>query len=63
MNRMHRPDPKRPPDRQDKRSVISIEAEDVDLWLAAPPEQAAGLMRLPAVELFDAAPEPGPTRP
>jgi putative SOS response-associated peptidase YedK len=30
MNRMHKPDPKLGPDRQDKRSVVPIELEDVD---------------------------------
>ncbi|MBU6258429.1 MAG: SOS response-associated peptidase family protein [Burkholderiales bacterium] len=63
MRRMHRPDPKRPPDRQDKRSVIPIADADVDLWLAAPPAQAATLLRLPAPELFDAAPAPAAPRP
>jgi putative SOS response-associated peptidase YedK len=55
MNRMHRPDPKRPPDLQDKRSVVPIELTDVDLWLTAPIEQAAALVRLAPVELFEAA--------
>ena len=56
MSRMHRPDPKRPPNMQDKRSVIPIELSDADRWLSAPLEQAAGLMRLAPVEVFDAAP-------
>jgi putative SOS response-associated peptidase YedK len=30
MGRMHRPDPTRPPEMQDKRSVVPIELEDVD---------------------------------
>lgn len=34
MSRMHKPDPKLPPNAQDKRSVIPIEAGDVDAWLA-----------------------------
>ena len=34
MSRMHKPDPKLPPDQQDKRSVIAIEKGDVDRWLA-----------------------------
>ncbi|MFC3147258.1 hypothetical protein [Piscinibacterium candidicorallinum] len=29
MSRMHKPDPKLPPDPQDKRSVIAIEDADV----------------------------------
>lgn len=56
MNRMHKPDPKRPPHMQDKRSVVPIELEDVDAWLTAPMAQAAQLMRLAAVEVFEAAP-------
>lgn len=56
MNRMHRPDPKRPPNMQDKRSVIPIALEDVDAWLSAPREQAAGLMRLTPPEGFEASP-------
>jgi putative SOS response-associated peptidase YedK len=54
MNRMHRPDPKRPPEMQDKRSVVPIAPEDVDTWLHAPLEQAAQLVRLAPVEAFDA---------
>ncbi len=56
MSRMHRPDPKRGPNMQDKRSVVPIELEDVDLWLSAPLEQAAQLVRLAPAEAFDAAP-------
>ncbi len=60
MNRMHRPDPKRAPDQQDKRSVVSIPAEDVDLWLSAPVPEAAKLLQLAPVADFDAQPVPGP---
>jgi putative SOS response-associated peptidase YedK len=56
MRRMHRPDPERGPDLQDKRSVVPIELEDVDTWLFAPQAEAARLIRLAPVELFDAAP-------
>lgn len=58
MARMHKPDPKRAPDRQDKRSVVPIEIEDVDAWLHAPPQQAAALVRTPAPDVFVAAPAP-----
>ena len=58
MRRMHKPDPKLGPDQQDKRSVVAIEAADVDLWLAGTVEQAATLIRLSPVETFDAAPAP-----
>jgi putative SOS response-associated peptidase YedK len=56
MGRMHRPDPKRAPELQDKRSVIPIAAEDVDRWLTAPVAEAAGLIKLTPPEGFDAAP-------
>ena len=56
MSRMHKPDPKLAPDRQDKRSVIPIAPEDTDLWLAGPPEQAAALIRLTDAGEFDAGP-------
>lgn len=56
MNRMHRPDPKRPPEMQDKRSVVPIALSDVDAWLTGSLEEAKKLVQLPAVELFDAEP-------
>ena len=56
MRRMHKPDPKLGPDEQDKRSVVPIESVDVDEWLHGTPEQAAKLVRLAAVEVFDARP-------
>lgn len=55
MRRMHKPDPKLPPDRQDKRSAIPIEAGDVDQWLAGTLAEAQALLRLTDVETFDAA--------
>jgi len=54
MRRMHKPDPKLPADQQDKRSVISIEREDVDQWLAGTIAEASELLRLAPVETFDA---------
>ena len=56
MSRMHRPDPKRPVNMQDKRSVVPIEFRDVDAWLSAPVNEAAQLVRLAPAELFAAAP-------
>lgn len=56
MNRMHKPDPKLGPTEQDKRSVIPIEAGDVDAWLAGTMEQAQALMQLAPVEVFAAGP-------
>jgi putative SOS response-associated peptidase YedK len=54
MSRMHRPDPKRAPEMQDKRSVVPIELEDVDTWLYGTVAQAQSLVQLPSPELFDA---------
>ncbi|MCG3190256.1 MAG: hypothetical protein LKCHEGNO_02903 [Burkholderiaceae bacterium] len=56
MRRMHKPDPRLPADRQDKRSVVAIEPEDVDRWLHAPAADAARLVAPPAVESISAAP-------
>jgi hypothetical protein len=56
MRRMHRPDPKRATNMQDKRSVVSIQVEDVDQWLFGTVEEAKGLVRLPVFELLHAAP-------
>jgi putative SOS response-associated peptidase YedK len=54
MRRMHRPDPKRAPELQDKRSVVPIELCDVDQWLFGTVQQAQSLVRLPPVEGIDA---------
>ena len=56
MRRMHKPDPKLPPDQQDKRSVVPIEQADVDQWLHGSAAQASALIRLTPVECFDALP-------
>ncbi len=56
MSRMHRPDPTRPPDMQDKRSVIPIALKDVDAWLAGPAEQVTPLMRQAPADAFEGAP-------
>jgi putative SOS response-associated peptidase YedK len=56
MRRMHKPDPKRPPAQQDKRSVVPIEPEDVDAWLFGTSAQAAALVRLAPAEAFEARP-------
>jgi putative SOS response-associated peptidase YedK len=56
MNRMHKPDPKFAPDKQDKRSVIPIELGDVDQWLAGTVQEAQELLRLAPVDVFMAGP-------
>ncbi len=55
MSRMHKPDPKLPPDQQDKRSVVAIEQSDVERWLRGSIEDVADLLEPPALELIDAA--------
>lgn len=52
MRLMHRPDPKRPPDKQDKRAVVPIERGDWDAWLRGTVEEAEALIKLPPVEAF-----------
>ena len=56
MSRMHKPDPRLPPDQQDKRSVIAIEMQDIDQWLAGTVREAAQLLRLAPVDVFEAEP-------
>src|SRR5690606_2728474 len=56
MSRMHKPDPKLAADKQDKRSVIPLEAADYDQWLAGTVEEARALLRVAPVEAFAAGP-------
>ena len=56
MNRMHKPDPKRPPHLQDKRSVIPVALAEVDLWLFGTVEDAASMLKLPATDEINAGP-------
>lgn len=56
MSRMHKPDPKLPPDRQDKRSVVAIERGDSEQWLAGTIEEAVALIKLTRADTFDACP-------
>ena len=52
LNLMHRPDSKRAPDMQDKRTVVPLEKGDWDAWLHGTVEQAEALIKLPRLELF-----------
>ena len=61
MRRMHKPDPKLPADGQDKRSVIAIEAGDVERWLHSPVEEARGLLLPPAEALLQHGPAEAPS--
>lgn len=50
MSRMHKPDPKLPPDAQDKRSVMVVPDDQASTWLAAPLPEAVAVLELPRVE-------------
>ena len=56
---MHKPDPKLPADKQDKRAVVPIEQKDWDLWLQGATREAEELIQVPPVELFRAGPAAG----
>ena len=60
MCRMHKPDPKLPPDQQDKRSVVAIEVDDVERWLQGSVDDVAELLAPPAVELIEGGPVSNP---
>lgn len=55
MSRMHKPDPKLPPDQQDKRSVVAIEQGAVERWLQGSQEDVAEFLAPPAADLIEAA--------
>jgi putative SOS response-associated peptidase YedK len=56
MRRMHRPEPALPPERQDKRSVVVLEATQEAAWLQGTTAEAAAVVGLAPVEVFHAAP-------
>ena len=56
MSRMHKPDPKLPPDRQDKRSVVAIEVANICIWLEGTKEEASRLVAPPLVAVVDGEP-------
>jgi putative SOS response-associated peptidase YedK len=61
---MHKPDPKLPADKQDKRAVVPLEQADWDQWLTGTAAQAEALIRVPGVEVFRQGPltrRPGPS--
>lgn len=63
LSRFHKPDPKLPTDRQDKRSVVPIERSAWDQWLNGSIEEASALIQVPAGELFrHGAADPGQAR-
>lgn len=56
LSRMHKPEPKLPPDRQDKRSVVPIEAADWEQWLHGSADEAKPLLRVPELSRYAAGP-------
>ena len=56
MSRMHKPNSKYGPDKQDKRSIIAIEPEDIDQWLFGTVDEAKKLVKLSPANVFDAMP-------
>jgi putative SOS response-associated peptidase YedK len=59
LARMHKPDPKLPDDKQDKRTVVPLEPADWERWLTGTVEEADQLRRVPALEIYDAGPVNG----
>jgi putative SOS response-associated peptidase YedK len=53
LARLHKPDPDRPADQQDKRSVAHIDPADWDDWLQGSEEQASSLIKPQPMEAFD----------
>ena len=52
LNRMHKPDPSLPADKQDKRAVVALERIDWDRWLNGSADDALSLIQLPSLHLF-----------
>ena len=58
MKDMHRPDPKRPPEMQDKRMVVILSDGLYEAWLDAPAVNSKDFMRQFPAERLLATPEP-----
>lgn len=57
LSRMHRPDlgPDKqplPPGQQDKRTIVTLERDQLETWLHGSREEAAALVRLPGPDLY-----------
>ncbi len=53
LNQFHKPDPDLPADKQDKRSVVSIEKTHWNTWLTGTIEEALALVRLTETDVFE----------
>ena len=60
---LHRPDPKRPPNMQDKRMVAMLRDDELNAWLDASPADSMDLIRQYPAELLRTEAEPLPPRP
>lgn len=56
LNKFHKPDPKHPADKQDKRTVVPIREADWATWLEGTLDQAQALIQLSPPEAFAHAP-------
>ena len=56
LSRFHKFDPKLPTHKQDKRTVVPLEIDDLPIWLGGTNEEAAALLKPPAEEIYDGAP-------
>lgn len=55
LARLHKPDPKLPPDQQDKRSLVHIDPIDWAQWLDGSEDEARALLKLQPTNVFDQA--------
>jgi putative SOS response-associated peptidase YedK len=55
LARLHKPDPKLPPDAQDKRSLVPLDPAQWDAWLHGDAGQARALLAAPPADWFDPA--------
>lgn len=62
MKHMHRPDPKRPPEMQDKRMVVILPDGLYEAWLDAPAPESTDFMRQYSADQLLATPEPPPPK-
>jgi putative SOS response-associated peptidase YedK len=53
LGRLHKPDPRLPPDQQDKRSVVPLSPAHWQAWLQGSEAQARALLTVPDTEVFD----------
>lgn len=55
LSRLHKPDPELPPDGQDKRSAVHVDAADWECWLRGSIEEAQRLIQVQPAAVFDQA--------